>query len=73
MGRIHSNPLTLLKRIQKIEKDVQLLKREILNQHQPNRKPSKNSLFGSVKGGDITSEMVEEGKRSLFRDLKDHK
>ena len=31
----------------------------------------KPSLFGSVKGGDITAEMIEESRRSLFRNLAD--
>ena len=31
----------------------------------------KPSLFGSVSGGDITDEMIEEAKKNLFRELED--
>ncbi|MFW6194526.1 MAG: hypothetical protein ACOC5L_03295 [Halobacteriota archaeon] len=30
-------------------------------------KEEKGSLFGSVRGGDITDEMIEEAKKELFR------
>lgn len=73
MGRLHSSHSTLIERIQKIEKDVQILKREVLKHHQPDRQHSKHSLFGSVKGGDITPKVIEESKKSLFRNLKDIK
>ena len=29
----------------------------------------KTSLFGSVKGGDVTEKMIKESKRNLFRNL----
>lgn len=32
---------------------------------------SKPTLFGSVRAGDITDEMIEEAKKALFRDLDD--
>ena len=31
----------------------------------------KTSLFGGVRGGDITGEMIEVAKKDLFRELED--
>jgi hypothetical protein len=31
----------------------------------------KLTLFGSVRGGDVTEEMIQETKRALFRPLED--
>ena len=59
-----------LKKIDNSQRQLELLKRELMRSIQPT-KMKKPSLFGSVKGGDITEEMIEEAKRSLFRDLRD--
>ncbi len=37
-------------------------------EEEPKQKPS---LFGSVRGGDITDEMIETAKKNLFRELGD--
>jgi len=47
------------------------LKRDIIKWIEPFEKESRTSLYGSVKGGDITEEMIDEAKQALFRDLED--
>jgi len=59
-----------LKKIDNTQRQLELLKRELMRSIQPT-KMKKSSLYGSVKGGDVTEEMIEEAKRSLFRDLRD--
>lgn len=61
-------------RIERLEGELEQLKRDLLRivvtapvqtgEHKP-------SLFGSVRGGDIAAERIEEAKRGLFRDLRD--
>jgi len=63
---------TLLKRVDSLEGEIGRLKRDLLCSlvvHQREKKVK--SLFGSVQGGDVTEEMIEEAKRTLFRPLKD--
>ena len=60
-----------LKRIDNTQRQLELLKRELMKNIQPTRRKVKVSLYGSVKGGDVTEDFIEEAKRSLFRDLKD--
>lgn len=65
---------TLLSRVHRLEQELEHLKRALLLQLtapprvQTTEKPS---LFGCVRGGDITEELVEEAKQHLFRDLQD--
>ena len=59
-----------LKKIDDTQRQLELLKRELMKSIQPT-KVKKPSLFGSVKGGEVTEEMIEEAKRSLFRELRD--
>lgn len=61
----------ILERISDIEKALELLKRDVIKGIEPSEEKERISLFGSVKGGDITEEMIDEAKRSLFRDLED--
>jgi len=63
---------TLLKRVDSLEGEIGRLKRDLLHSLvvQPRGKKVK-SLFGSVQGGDVTEEMIEEAKRTLFRPLED--
>ena len=61
----------ILERISDIERTLELLKRDIIKGIEPSEEKRRISLFGSVKGGDITEEMIDEAKRSLFRDLAD--
>jgi len=64
---------TVLKKIDVLERELIRLKIDILHGLVVGEKPKKlkPSLFGSVKSRDITEEMIEESKRSLFRNLAD--
>ena len=66
-----SNVLTVLKKIDILERELINIKREILHSMVGRVKPAmlKPSLFGSVKGGDITEEMIDESKKKLFRNV----
>jgi hypothetical protein len=65
---------SFLDRIHKLEQELEHLKRDVLQQLsvpsavQPARKPS---LFGCVRSGEISEELIEEAKRHLFRPLED--
>ena len=63
---------TLLKRVDSLEGEIGRLKRDLLRSLvvQPQGKKVK-SLFSSVQGGDVTEEIIEEAKRTLFRPLED--
>ena len=55
----------VLKRIGDLEREIEYIKRDLMHlTEKPKQKPS---LFGSVRGGDITDEMIEEAKKNLFR------
>jgi len=60
-----------LKRIDAVQRQLEFLKRELVRNIQPARRKVKTSLYGSVRGGDVTEGVIEEAKRSLFRELKD--
>lgn len=63
----------LLKRVDVLERELERLKRDLLHGlAAPSRQAvePRPSLFGSVRGGDVTEEMIEEAKKSLFRDLR---
>jgi len=68
-----SSAALVLKKIDGIERDLAKLKRDVIHSFiiKENPKKAKQTLFGSIKGGDITEKMIEESQRSLFRDLKD--
>jgi len=61
----------ILERVSDMEKTLEFLKRDIIKGIRPSEEKTKISLFGSVKAGEITEEMIDEAKRSLFRDLED--
>ena len=61
----------ILERVGNIERALEFLKRDIIKGIEPKKKEAITSLYGSVKGGDITEEMIDEAKRALFRDLED--
>jgi hypothetical protein len=61
----------ILERVSDIERTLEFLKRDIIKGLEPSEKKTKISLFGSVKAGDITEEMIDEAKGSLFRNLGD--
>jgi len=58
-------------RIDSMEKELEFLKRDFFHVLKPSKKKVKPSLFGSVKGGDISEETIEQAKQSLFRKLED--
>ncbi|MFO7772819.1 MAG: hypothetical protein R6V59_02585 [Dehalococcoidia bacterium] len=47
-----------LRRIEDLQRELEHLRRDLLQQRGESRK--KPSLFGSVRGGDITEEMIEQ-------------
>jgi ribosomal protein L9 len=55
-----------LRRIKDLQRELEYLKRDLLQVKTKARE--KPSLFGSVRGGDITDEMIEEAKKDLFRE-----
>jgi hypothetical protein len=63
----------LLKRFDSLVREIENIKRDLLRsltvgvQH----REVKPTLFGSVKGGDVTEEMIEESKQSVLRPLED--
>lgn len=58
----------VLKRIRDLEREIEYIKRDLMHlKEEPKRKPS---LFGSVRGGDITDEMIEEAKKNLFKGVE---
>ncbi len=70
MGKAVLDTERFLKKIDDTQRQLELLKRDLMKNIQPT-KVKKSSLYGSVKGGDITEEMIDEAKRSLFRELSD--
>ncbi len=62
--------LDILGRISDVQRILELLKRDLIKESKLFRKKKRISLFGSVKGGDVTEEMVEEAKRALFTSSK---
>ena len=63
-----------LRRVERLEEELQRFKRDLLQQLPGGGLPRSvpmPSLFGSVRGGDITERMVEESKKSLFQNIED--
>lgn len=52
-----------------MQREIEYLKRDLM--HLEEKPKQKSSLFGSVRGGDITDEMIEEAKKNLFRGAED--
>ena len=64
-----SNFDLLLKRIDLLGREIEQIKRDLL-QNMPRKRRTghkKHSLFGSVQGGDVTEEMILEAQQHLFR------
>lgn len=59
----------VLKRVEHLRRELEDLKRELV--HLAETPKPKSSLFGSVPAEDITEEMIEEAKKSLFRELEE--
>ena len=68
-----ANTTIALKHIDALERELIRLKRDILHGLTVRKRPKKikPSLFGSVRGGDVTDEMINEIKKNLFRKLTD--
>ncbi len=68
-----NNQATILKRIHSLAREIEELKRDylIFFLPQPKERKIKPTLFGSVQSGDITYEMIEDSKKSLFQTLSD--
>lgn len=68
-----SSTALVLKKIDGIERELAKLKRDIIHSliMKESPKKSKQSLFGSIKAGDVTEKMIDESQRNLFRNLKD--
>ena len=53
----------VLKRMGDLEREIEYLKRDLMHLvEEPKQKPS---LFGCVRGGDITEVMIEEAKKII--------
>ena len=63
----------LLERVNSLEREMERLKRDLLRNltASPREKRKTDTLFGTVEGADVTEEMIEEAKKSLFRPLED--
>jgi hypothetical protein len=61
----------VLKKIDGIERELAKLKRDVIHNLVASGTPKKMkpSLFGSVRGGDVTEKMIQESKYNLFRKL----
>ena len=64
---------SILKRIHSLAREIEELKRDylIFVPLQAKERKIKPTLFGSVQSGDITNEMIEDSKKSLFQTLTD--
>lgn len=64
----------MLERVDRLERELEQLKRDLIRSlptMSAEIVEEKPSLFGSVRGGDVSEELIEEAKQELFRDLKD--
>jgi hypothetical protein len=63
----------VLRKIDGIERELAKLRRDIIHGliSKDGSNKTKQSLFGSIKGGDVTEKMIEESQRNLFRNLND--
>ena len=65
------NPRVVLERIDSMEKELEFLKRDFIQVFKPSTKKMNPSLYGSIKGEDVTEETIKGAKQSLFRSLED--
>ena len=64
--------IDFLKKLNSLSREIEQLKRYWLKSiSQPVSRMERKSLYGSVRGGNITEEMIENAKKALFRDLQD--
>jgi len=66
-----SQNTAVLEKIDGIERELAKLKRDVIHNLVARRslRKMKPSLFGSVRGGDVTEKMIQESKHNLFRKL----
>ena len=66
-----SRDTAVLDKIDGMERDLAKLKRDVIHDLVVIRtqRKVKPSLFGSVKGGDVTEKMIQESKQNLFRNM----
>ena len=65
---------SLLGRVRRLESELECLRRDLLHRIVSRADApvvTTPSLFGKLRGGDVTEAMIEEAKGSLFRDLRD--
>ena len=58
----------VLERIGDLQREIEYIKRDLMHLRLEERPKQKPSLFGSVRGGDVTEEMIEGAKKDLFRE-----
>jgi hypothetical protein len=65
------NNTVVLKKIDGMERELARLKRDIIHSlvAEGTSRRMKPSLFGSVRGGDVTEKMIQESKHNLFKKL----
>ena len=56
----------VLKRVGDLEREIEYIKSDLMHLRLEEKPKQKPSLFGSVRGGDVTEEMIEEAKKNLF-------
>jgi len=63
----------ILKRVDSLGREMERLKRDLIHSlaTQQQARKIKKSLFGSVKGNNITEETIDAAKHALFRPLED--
>lgn len=65
------NTKVVLERIDSMEKELEFLKRDCIHVFKPSTKKIRTSLYGNIKGEDVTEESIERAKQSLFRNMED--
>ena len=58
----------ILKRIEDLQRELEYVRRDLM--HLEKNLKEKTSLFGTIRGGDITDEMIKEAKKDLFIELE---
>lgn len=68
-----SGAALVLRKIDGMEREIARLRRDVIHTLITRKSPNKlkPSLFGSIKGGDVTEKMIDESQRNLFPNLKD--
>jgi len=71
MSKVSLDAQAFLEKINDIQRELELLKRDLIKNMKPSVPKKKVvSLYGAVKGEDITEAMIEKAKKALFRDLE---